>query len=209
MRRSIEDDIWAFGVTILVAGTVAGSPFSDLETKQILRFSPLKYLRKYARYDWTPDQVELVGVLCSKMLAYHPNDRIGLQTVITELKHAIALGNNTTSSSSSQVIGYGNMMMIQTQPQQPDQGLDDLEDDDGPILDHQTLSIQNPIVIIDLTQEPADTIKTRLDTETSVMYTSPPAMSASSLSTDDAKPLYNNNDVDANTKAVIEEIAIQ
>mmetsp|Transcript_321 Transcript_321/g.389 ORF Transcript_321/g.389 Transcript_321/m.389 type:complete len:505 (+) Transcript_321:780-2294(+) len=88
MLRSVEDDIWAFGVIMLIAGTIAGSPYSEYSEEHVKNFHPSKYLYRHHRSDWTDEQVHLIGVACDKVLRMKPEDRASLDEVISILERA-------------------------------------------------------------------------------------------------------------------------
>eukprot|EP00511_Aplanochytrium_stocchinoi_P000372 CAMPEP_0204823482 /NCGR_PEP_ID=MMETSP1346-20131115/1542_1 /ASSEMBLY_ACC=CAM_ASM_000771 /TAXON_ID=215587 /ORGANISM="Aplanochytrium stocchinoi, Strain GSBS06" /LENGTH=520 /DNA_ID=CAMNT_0051950139 /DNA_START=212 /DNA_END=1774 /DNA_ORIENTATION=- len=88
MQRSVEDDIWAFGVILLIAGTISGSPFSDCSEEYIKNFRASRYLARHHRRDWTKEQVRIIGSACDRILKFNREERASLDEVIVLLIRA-------------------------------------------------------------------------------------------------------------------------
>lgn len=92
MKRSIEDDIWAFGVTILIAGTMASSPYADFSLDDFSKFEPSAFLETQCRKDWTLRQTKHLGALCDRILRVNPAERAPLDYIIAQLSRILNLG---------------------------------------------------------------------------------------------------------------------
>jgi len=92
LKRSEQDDAWALGVICLIAGTIAGSPFTEMTTEEVARFDPYQYLLKYHRKDWSREQVKKVANACTMLLRFSPEDRPeSLDAVIQLLEEACTM----------------------------------------------------------------------------------------------------------------------
>ena len=114
MKRSVEDDIWAFGVTILISATMASSPYSDLSREDLDKFEPSNFLETQCRQDWTVRQMKHLGALCDRILRINPAERASLDFIISELATILTLEEYPAESpmlvratSSDSMIGLG------------------------------------------------------------------------------------------------------
>lgn len=114
MKRSVEDDVWAFGVTILISATMASSPYSDLSREDLDKFEPSNFLETQCRQDWTVRQMKHLGALCDRILRIEPSERASLDYIIAELTRILTLNEYPAESpmlvravSSDSMIGLG------------------------------------------------------------------------------------------------------
>jgi len=83
--HTIADDIWAFGVLILIGCTTAASPYLDYNADNVHRFVPSKYLRRYSRCGWPQHVTDQVGMLCDRLLNIEASARIPLSGALQVL----------------------------------------------------------------------------------------------------------------------------
>jgi len=83
---SAADDVWAFGVLLLIGSTCAASPFLDYNHNTVHRFRVDKYLRKYTKCNWDDTVMDKIVNLAENLLMVDAKLRCGLNFAIDVLR---------------------------------------------------------------------------------------------------------------------------
>jgi serine/threonine protein kinase len=88
--HTVADDVWAFGVLMLIGSTTAASPYLDYTPETVHKFVPSKYLKRYSRCGWSQAVTNKVGYLCDRLLDVDKDSRAPLSLAVEVLSDIVA-----------------------------------------------------------------------------------------------------------------------